>query len=225
MDTLKRDTMNVNPWAPERIFRRLFGLGRQSNPIPESPGSGTGHNQSRRHLLKRALLLAAAPLVIPTGLSFAELHNLWSSERSVSIYNTYTGESLKRPYWREGVYLSDAMAEISYIFRDHRTGEIKPIEPQLVDLLCAIRRKLGTWKPFHIISGYRCPATNALLRKKNPGVAKKSLHMHGKAADIRLPGCGLSLLRQVAMDMRGGGVGYYPKSQFVHVDVGRVRYW
>jgi uncharacterized protein YcbK (DUF882 family) len=217
--------MNVNPWAPERIFRRLFGLGGQSTRISEGSPAGTGHNRSRRDFLKRVFLLAAAPLVTPISLSFAELHDFWSSERSLSLYNTHTGESLRRPYWREGVYLRDAMAEINHIFRDHRTGEIKPIEPQLVDLLCAIHRKLGTWEPFHIISGYRCPSTNALLRKKNPGVAKKSLHMQGKAADIRLPGCGLSLLRRVAVDMRGGGVGYYPKSRFVHVDVGRVRYW
>jgi uncharacterized protein YcbK (DUF882 family) len=95
----------------------------------------------------------------------------------------------------------------------------------LVDLLSTIRSKLATKEPCHIISGYRCPATNALLRKRNPGVAKKSLHVQGKAADIRLPGRDLSVLQRVAMSMRRGGVGYYPKSQFVHVDVGRVRYW
>jgi uncharacterized protein YcbK (DUF882 family) len=215
--------MNANPWALERIFRRLFGLG-QSSPIPEGFSTGTEHDRSRRRFLKWALL-AAAPLVTPASLSFAELYDYWSSERSVSLYNTHTGESLKRTYWKEGMYVRDAMAEINHILRDHRTGEIKPIEPLLVDLLSTIRSKLATKEPCHIISGYRCPATNALLRKRNPGVARKSLHVQGKAADIRLPGRDLSVLQRVAMSMRRGGVGYYPKSQFVHVDVGRVRYW
>jgi uncharacterized protein YcbK (DUF882 family) len=216
--------MNANPWILEKIFRRFFGLGVQSTRIPEGSPTGTGHDRSRRRFLKWALL-AATPLVTPASLSFAELHDFWSSEKTVSLYNTHTGESLERPYWAEGAYLRETMSEINHILRDHRTDEIKPIEPRLVDLLYAIRSKLGTRKPFHIISGYRCPATNALLRKRNPGVAKKSLHIQGKAADIRLPGCHLSSLQRVAVNMRGGGVGYYPKSQFVHVDVGSVRYW
>jgi uncharacterized protein YcbK (DUF882 family) len=99
------------------------------------------------------------------------------------------------------------------------------IDVGLLDLVHAIAVKLKAQEPFHIISGYRSPQTNAMLLQQGRGVAKKSLHLHGKAIDLRLPGCSLSVLRRVAMDMRGGGVGYYPRPDFVHIDVGRVRYW
>jgi uncharacterized protein YcbK (DUF882 family) len=109
--------------------------------------------------------------------------------------------------------------------RDHRTGETKSIDPRLLDLLYAVKKRLGATQPFHIISGYRSPKTNAILRKNAGGVARKSLHIEGKAVDIRLPDAELSALRKVTMDLRGGGVGYYPKSDFIHVDLGLLRYW
>jgi uncharacterized protein YcbK (DUF882 family) len=115
--------------------------------------------------------------------------------------------------------------DLNYILRDHRTGEIKPIATQLLDLIHALSEKLCARRPFHIISGYRCQATNDLLRRRGRGVARNSLHLQGKAVDIRLPGCDLSVLRESAMGLRGGGVGYYPRPSFVHVDIGTVRYW
>jgi uncharacterized protein YcbK (DUF882 family) len=147
------------------------------------------------------------------------------AEKSISFYNVHTGESLDTVYWYKGKYLSGALGEINYILRDFRAEEIKSIDTGLLDLLCAIRMKLHPRDPFHIFSGYRSPTTNALLRRRRKGVSKNSLHIHGKAADIHLPKIRLSSLRRVAMSMRAGGVGYYPRNGFVHVDVGPVRYW
>ena len=146
-------------------------------------------------------------------------------ERSLSLQNIHTGESLNTVYWAQGDYLPEALDDLNYILRDHRTGEIKPIDTQLLDLFHALSEKLCARRPFHIISGYRSQATNDLLRKCGRGVARNSLHVHGKAVDIRLPGCDLSVLRKSAMELRGGGVGYYPRPSFVHMDIGTVRYW
>ena len=132
---------------------------------------------------------------------------------------------MRTTYWEEGVYIPEAMEEINHVLRDYRTGEAAAMDRELMDLLYAIRTKSGNTKPFRIISGYRSPKTNAMLNKKTSGVAKKSLHMEGKATDINLPGTDLAQLRKIAMHIKGGGVGFYPKSGFVHVDVGRVRYW
>jgi uncharacterized protein YcbK (DUF882 family) len=219
-----KEHKGMNASIRERIVQSLFRLRGQSiRSLKEHPRK-TGHERGRRLFLKWALL-AAAPFVAPPGVSLAQLHDPISSERSLSFYNPHTGESLKTLYWAEGAYLSDALAEINHILRDHRTDEMKPIDARLLDLLYTIHRKLRTRQPFHIISGYRCPSTNALLRAKSRMVAKNSLHLYGKAADVRLPHSDLSALRRVAISLRGGGVGYYPKSQFVHVDVGKVRYW
>jgi uncharacterized protein YcbK (DUF882 family) len=128
-------------------------------------------------------------------------------------------------YWADGRYLPGALADIDYILRDHRAGEIKPIDTRLLDLMCSLRANLEIRGPFHVISGYRSPETNALLRNRGQGVARNSLHLQGKAVDIRLPGCELSVLRRAAMKLKGGGVGYYPSPNFVHIDVGRVRHW
>lgn len=148
-----------------------------------------------------------------------------SAERSLSLYNLHTGESLKTVYWFKGTYLADALAEINRILRDYRTNEMISIDTGLLDLLHAIHDQMGSKEMLHVISGYRSPATNEHLRGKGAGVARNSLHMEGKAADIRMPDQSLSALRQTAVALKGGGVGYYPGSGFVHVDVGRVRYW
>jgi uncharacterized protein YcbK (DUF882 family) len=111
------------------------------------------------------------------------------------------------------------------VLRDHRTDEVAEMDPRLLDLLFNLQGKLGASTPFHVISGYRSPRSNAMLVAKGGGVAKKSLHMQGKAIDIRLPGRELADLRKAALGLKAGGVGYYPKSDFVHVDVGRVRHW
>ena len=146
-------------------------------------------------------------------------------DRIISLHNTHTRESLRTLYWADGVYSQEALQSISHILRDHRNGEVKLIDRHLLDLLYAIEKRLGVPQTFHVISGYRSPATNARLRERSKGIAKNSLHMYGKAIDIRLSDGDLLDLRRAARALGVGGVGYYPRSGFVHVDVGRARYW
>ena len=119
----------------------------------------------------------------------------------------------------------EALRAVDYLFRDRYTGAIRRIDLRLLDLLHAISVKTRNNRPFHIISGYRTPETNAMLRKKMKPAAPNSFHVKGMAADIRLPGCAVADLRRVAVTLKKGGVGFYPRSRFVHVDVGNVRYW
>lgn len=146
-------------------------------------------------------------------------------ERKLAMHNTHTGENLEIAYWEQGSYIPDAMAELNKILRDHRTNQVSNMDEKLYDLLYVLHSNLDSKQPFHIISGYRSPASNAMLASRSHGVAKTSLHMRGQAIDIRLPKCELSTLRSAALALRAGGVGFYPGSNFVHVDVGRVRAW
>ena len=145
--------------------------------------------------------------------------------RALSFNVLHSGEKAAVEYWADGNYLPDALARINYLLRDFRDGEVHVIEPSLLDLLVVLRGRLETVEPYDVICGYRSPATNALLRTEYSGVAAKSLHMKGMAADICIPGRPLKTLHAAAVALRGGGVGYYPHEDFVHVDVGRVRYW
>jgi uncharacterized protein YcbK (DUF882 family) len=177
----------------------------------------------RRSLLKLGAITAISSLFAPP--LPARANQMYLPGRKISLFNTHTGEKLSVKYCAKGQYNSDALLEINHILRDFRTGETKPIDPSLLDLLHAITNKINPGSEIHIISGYRSPATNLLLAKKSGDVARHSLHMDGKAIDIRIPGCKLETLKQVALEMQAGGVGYYAKSNFVHVDTGRVRFW
>ena len=149
-------------------------------------------------------------------------------ERVLSFFNTHTGERLKTAYCCGGEYQPEALSQVNHILRDFRMNEVKPIDPKLLDLLHELGGTLETDQPFHIISGYRSPRTNSLLRDRGgaaTGVASHSLHMVGQAIDIRVPGVKLDQLRGAARSLKIGGVGFYPDLNFVHVDVGRVRYW
>lgn len=172
---------------------------------------------------------AGVAMLVPT-----QLHAAWkaspaaASERVLSFFNTHTGERLSAAYCCRGEYQADALQRIDFIMRDFRANEIKPIDPKLLDLLHDLRGTLGADRPFHIISGYRSPTTNSMLRQRggqNSGVASSSLHTVGQAIDIRVPGVDLDRLRAAARSLKLGGVGFYPSSNFVHVDTGRVRYW
>jgi uncharacterized protein YcbK (DUF882 family) len=145
--------------------------------------------------------------------------------RSLSFLNTHTGETLQAVYWCEGCYQPDALVAIDRVLRDHRTGDVATIDRQLLDLLHALHAGLGSDQPFHVISGYRSATTNAELRRAGRGVAARSLHMEGRAIDLRLPGTALCALRDAARAMEKGGVGFYPSPDFVHIDTGRVREW
>ena len=177
-------------------------------------------NPARRRLLQAGALVFAGATA---GLSHAAQS---PPERRLSFSSLHTGESLNVSYWTEGKYQADALAEVNHILRDWRVDEIFPIKTDLLDLLFDLQNNLHNNRSIEIISAYRSPSTNHALRKvSNGGVAKKSLHMQGMAIDIRIPGCKLSDVRRTAIAMRRGGVGYYPNSGFVHVDIGRVRRW
>lgn len=145
--------------------------------------------------------------------------------KNLSFFNTHTEEYLDTVFWSNGNYLAESLEDINHILRDHRTDKIIAIDTKLLELLFAIKTILKQENPFYVISGYRSPETNAYYRKIGKGVAKKSLHVFGKAIDIRLPGTDLPVLHRTAVMLKGGGVGYYTRSEFVHVDVGRPRYW
>ncbi len=145
--------------------------------------------------------------------------------RQVALHNLHTGESLQATYWEDGHYVPQAMAAVNKVLRDFRTGDEHPMDPALVDLLANLHAKVDGRGPFQVISGYRSPRTNAMLHEHSDGVASKSLHMQGMAIDIRVQGVALDHLHKAALDIGRGGVGFYPTSDFVHVDVGRVRQW
>ena len=145
--------------------------------------------------------------------------------RVLSFYNIHTGEAIRACYRADGRLVRAAIKRINFILRDYRTGEIKPVDPKLLDLLHRISTAVDPHAPISIISGYRSPQTNAALRKITTGVARNSLHMEGRAIDIRIPGYRTSALRRLAVQLKAGGVGYYPKSDFIHLDTGPVKTW
>ena len=145
--------------------------------------------------------------------------------RELEFYHTHTGKSLALVYHDGETHIASAMAQVNQFLGDFRTGEIHTIDPQLLDLLYVLQHKTGIENRYEIISAYRSPKTNALLRNNSKGVAKRSLHMQGKAVDVRLVGANTRQLRETAIALKLGGVGYYRRSDFVHLDTGRVRYW
>lgn len=176
---------------------------------------------SRRGFLKMsaaAMLAAAMP-----GQALAAISA--GAERKLSFYHLHTGEKLSAVYWADGAYQQDSLADIYHLLRDFRSGDVSPIDTGLLDLLHSLSMKLDTTAEFQVVSGYRSPTTNAMLAKNSSGVARHSLHMDGLAIDIRLPGRDLAKVHRAALALKGGGVGYYPVSDFVHMDVGRVRQW
>ena len=145
--------------------------------------------------------------------------------RELRFFHTHTSERLAVEYHDGRSYLPDALTTVNQFLRDFRTGDVHEIDPRLLDLLHDLAVTTDTARPFEVISGYRSPATNGMLRRHNEGVAAGSLHMQGMAIDIRLTDVPLGSLRHAALAAHRGGVGYYPRSQFVHVDTGRVRTW
>ena len=181
---------------------------------------------SRRRFLKQlgcgSLLALAGPQLASAALRGGGYE---PSHKLIALENTNTGEKLKVAFFERGHYVDDALAEISYLFRDFHTGDVHPIDPFLLDQLHEIQQSLGIVKPFEVISGYRSPYTNAHLRKQSHRVAKHSLHMEGRAIDIRVAGVESRYIRDVAVAMQRGGVGYYPYANFVHLDTGDIRTW
>ena len=172
---------------------------------------------SRRYFLGLGLVVAGAAL---SPAAFAA-----TLPRRLAFYHTHTGETLSATYWERGRYVPGALSHIDYILRDFISGEERVIDRRLLDLLAELHRRTGSQAPFEIISAYRSPSTNAMLRARSDGVAQHSYHIRAKAIDIRLRDVPLRRLHATALAMQAGGVGMYPASDFVHVDTGPVRYW
>jgi uncharacterized protein YcbK (DUF882 family) len=173
----------------------------------------------RRKLIGTALGLAGSLAAAPAALAFA------SPTRRLAFNNLHTGETLDVAYFENGAYVGAALAAVNHVLRDYRTGDVHVIEPKLLDLLTTLSASVGATARIGVISGYRSPKTNAMLHKESGQVASGSLHMQGQAIDIRIPGVDTARIRDAAQRLAIGGVGYYPTSDFVHVDVGRVRRW
>jgi uncharacterized protein YcbK (DUF882 family) len=177
---------------------------------------------ARRRLLRHGAGLATAAAV---G-SFSLPSRARAAPRALGLVHTHTRETIDLVYAVGDEYDPVALGSLNRFLRDHYSGQVGRIDPQLHDLLHAVRQALGTDRAYEVISGYRAPATNAHLKAtRGGGVATRSLHMDGRAIDVRLPGVPLAELRDAALSLKGGGVGYYPRDQFVHIDTGRVRHW
>ncbi|RAK54795.1 DUF882 domain-containing protein [Phenylobacterium soli] len=173
-------------------------------------------------------VMKRAPLVAPDATlpaAPAVLRGAMADARKLVLHNLHTGDTFNEVYFEKGGYVPDALAEAQRVLRDWRNGEEHFMDPKLFDALHGISQKLETSQPFQIISGYRSPKTNAMLHERSAGVASHSQHMQGKASDIRVQGVELSNVHKAALAQRAGGVGLYPVSDFVHVDVARVRTW
>lgn len=183
-------------------------------------GEDTGYmDQNRRRILKIAAFA-------PTGL-LLPWHGTQASnrERNLSFYHTHTGEKLSVVYHDGREYLPKSLKTVNEYLRDFRTGDIHSIDPKLLDQLYVLQQATESRGTFQVISGYRSPRTNSRLRHKSSGVARKSLHMQGRAIDVRLTDTSTRNLRKAALAMKSGGVGYYGKSNFLHLDTGRYRTW
>ena len=181
---------------------------------------------TRRGFLKR--VAAAGALGAIGSKAFAALPGPVTTPapvRELGFLNLHTGEKLRVPYWENGRYLQDALAEINHVLRDHRANAVHAIDTALLDLLARLQKTVGNSRAFEVISGYRAPSSNEMLRARSSGVAQGSMHLQGKAIDIRLPGSDLLTLHKAAVSLKGGGVGLYRGSNFIHVDTGRGRYW
>ena len=174
-----------------------------------------GRRRFLRTVASAAPFLAVSPAIAAEGLS----------SRTLRFSHTHTGERLAVEYFSDGRYVPEALTTVDYLLRDFRTGDVHGIDTALLDLLHELTLVTETTRPFQVISGYRSPATNQMLRHHSEGVAAGSLHLKGQAIDIRLADVPLGKLQRAALEVRRGGVGYYPASDFVHVDTGRVRAW
>ena len=174
----------------------------------------------RRFLLGLNLSLATLLLHLPSRRAEAALR-----ERSVLLHHRHTGETLRSVYYADGRYQPAALREASHHLRDWRDQTERPVDPRLLDLLWSLRAALDTSAPIQVFCGYRSPETNAMLRRARRGAARHSLHMRAMAVDLQIEGRSLRSVHRAAVALGGGGVGYYPRSGFVHVDTGDVRYW
>jgi uncharacterized protein YcbK (DUF882 family) len=193
-----------------QVGRRTFIALAASAGVAGIAGPSAAMSAFSSGLTKPTALAAALPL---------------NQVRRAFIHNLHTGDTLDAVYWKSGRYVPDALAEAMRVMRDWRDGEEHVIDPRLFDVLHALQTKVEANRPVQLLSGYRSPATNAMLHAESGQVAAHSQHLLGKASDIRIDGVELASLYRAALSLKAGGVGFYPRSDFVHVDVGPVRQW
>ena len=177
---------------------------------------------------RRALLGAFAATALTAAPTFSNAAGYLrggGDVRRIRMYSGRTGERIDMIYWIEGKYIKDAVKEVNHFMRDWRTNQVKSIDLRTVDIMAAAHNLLDVNEPYMLLSGYRSPQTNAMLRRRSRGVAKNSLHMKGQAADLRLSSRSTGQMARAAAACRGGGVGRYSRSNFVHMDCGAVRTW
>ena len=173
---------------------------------------------SRRQVLRLGGVIIASSILPSLGWS----HHV---NRDLNLHNALTGENLKVEYWVKGEFVPDALKELNHFLRDPHNGKVTEIDPKLYHLIFDVTKKLEARGTINIMSGYRSPVTNDRLRRRNSAAAKGSFHVKGKAVDIRIPGHSTNSVRRVALGLKQGGVGYYPRSKYVHIDTGPVRSW
>lgn len=179
-------------------------------------------------LTRRGLLRAFAATAVVAAPTYANAFGILRGAgdiRKLSMYSSRTGETLETVYWIDGDYIPEAMTEISRIMRDWRSGDVTRIDARAIDIMAASHGLLDIREPYMLLSGYRSPATNAMLRSRSRGVARNSLHMEGQAADLRLKSRSVAQMARAAAACNAGGVGKYSRSNFVHMDCGPVRVW
>jgi uncharacterized protein YcbK (DUF882 family) len=180
---------------------------------------------TRRNILVAAGATAIGALAAPSFPMPAIALPAAPYKRSLACHNLRTGDKLDIVYWAEGKYLPEASREIARVMRDGRTDQVHTIDDRLVDLMARLRGTLRSTQPIQVVCGYRSPETNEMLHETTEGVAANSLHMYGEAVDLRVVDRPLRYVHRVAVSLKAGGVGYYPHSNFVHVDVGPIRHW
>lgn len=190
---------------------------------PEDLIGGSPKEIDRRDLLKLGLLgvLGTVTPLLPAKEAMASNYGSWR----VNFRHAHTKETFNGVYRVGDRYLPEAFERLNYVLRDFRTREVFPMDPRVIDIISIVQAKMPGAGAFDILSGYRSPKTNAMLRRASTGVAKNSFHMYGQALDVRMPGKSTRKIRSIARGLRAGGVGYYPRSNFVHVDTGTIRSW
>ena len=184
--------------------------------------------KSTSGMTRRSVLGAFAATAVAAAPTFANAAGFLRGAgdiRRIKMYSGRTGERIDMIYWIEGNYIKDAVSELNYFMRDWRTDGVKSMDLRTVDIMAASHNLLDVSEPYMLLSGYRSPQTNAMLRSRSRGVAKNSLHMHGQAADLRLASRSVNQMARAAIACNGGGVGRYSGSNFVHMDCGQVRNW
>jgi len=213
----------VNPVQPAACGLAIISEMDRKTPhsaiLRGAPGSSAFQGGRRRFLCATG---AALVTLLPLGAAWARPGR---ERRFLSFVHTHTGESLSVDYFREGAYDPSALERVNHLLRDFRTEQVHPIDPTLLDILFDLQTLAEHERPFEVISGYRSPQTNTALRRRSHGVAEHSLHLQGRAIDVRLPGFATRRLRELALGLQRGGVGFYARSDFVHLDNGPARFW